>query len=813
MAESKKKSGTKPILRWILRTAVGLVILIALAAAVFSSWAYIRLRASLPALTGEKTLTGLGAPVIIERDDLGVPTIRAQNRLDAARATGFLHGQERFFQMDLSRRRAAGELSELFGAAATPLDRKTRIHRFKAQARQMLESISAGDRALLESYSEGVNAGLKSLEAPPFEYLLLGENPRTWRMEDSILVVFAMYFFLQDEDGSEESMLGVMRDTLPEQLFEFIAPKGTSFDAPVDGDLFEAPPIPGPDVIDLRSIEGGLTRFETRNSRAVGDGFVHEIGSNNWAVDASHSKSGAAILANDMHLGISVPNTWYRASLVYKDDDGAERRITGVTLPGVPAIVAGSNGRVAWGFTNSYGDWYDLVILENPRGRENEYLTPNGPKSFGRVKETIRVKGADDEALEILETIWGPVVDKDHLGRRRAYRWVAHDERAVNIGLLKMESARNIEEAFDIAARTGIPAQNCVMADSAGNIGWTIMGPIPRRFGHDGRLPSSWADGQRGWNGWLEPDEYPRILDPPAGRIWTANARVVGGTMLDKIGFGGFGFAARARQIRDDLLAITKADEKDFLGIQLDNRAVFLERWQRLLLGVLDKGNLESNPKRKEMRKYVDRWGGKAAAESVGYLLVRNFRATVIERVFDPLLAPCRKADERFDFNWVDNQIEDALWAIVTQKPAHLLNPAYKNWEEMLLASADATVDDLCKDGSELKIHMWGRRNTAKIRHPMSPFIPLVGSLLDMPPTPLEGDGNMPKVLGPDFGASERMVVSPGREEEGIFHMPTGQSGHPLSPFYRAGHNAWVKGEPTPFLPGPTHHTLKLLPN
>ncbi len=800
--------------RWwriALRLLLGAIAALVVVAAVGGFWLRAQVRGSLPVVDGEVVIRGLSAPVLIERDSLGVVTIRGATRLDVARATGFVHAQERFFQMDLSRRRAAGELAELFGPAALPADRALRIHQFRARARRIVAAASAADRALMEAYAAGVNAGLASLKNAPFEYLVLRSDPAPWRPEDAILVVFAMYVQLQDENGSRESVYGVMHDLLPEPLYEFLAPRGTEWDAPVVGEPFRTPAIPGPEVWDLRAQPTTTVELQAPQMR-WSEGVADEVaGSNNWAVAGSHTTDGRAILANDMHLAIRVPNTWYRASLVYRDDRGRERRITGVTLPGAPVVVVGSNGAVAWGFTNSYGDWSDLVVLEPAPGDSDAYLTPEGPRRFEHHREVVHVKGREDEVLDVVTTLWGPVVDRDHRGRRRALRWVAHDPEAVNLGLLRLEKASSVEQALELANRTGVPAQNFVVADSAGHIGWTILGPIPRRFGFDGRLPTSWADGSHGWAGYLSPAEYPRIVDPPGGRIWTANARVVSGPMLAKLGDGGYALGARARQIRDDLFAVDKAREGDMLRIQLDDRARFLQRWHDLLLQILTPEAVAADPRRAEFRRLVEEWGGRAAVGSAGYRMVRAFRIFLSREVFGVLTAACRAADSRFSYGWVP-QREGPLWRLVSEQPAHLLDPRFRSWQELFLAVVDSTIDRFVRDGSSLAAHTWGERNTTEIRHPLSRFIPGVSRWLDMPRLQLPGDSNMPRVQGPASGASERLVVSPGHEEDGLFHMPCGQSGHPLSPYYRKGHLAWAYGEPRPFLPGPAEHVVRLVP-
>jgi penicillin G amidase len=529
-------------------------------------------------------------------------------------------------------------------------------------------------------------------------------------------------------------------------------------------------------------------------------------------VAGAHTAHGGALLANDMHLGISVPNTWYRASLVFPGADG-ERRVTGVTLPGVPFVVAGSNGHVAWGFTNSEGDWADLVLLEPDPENPEAYLTPEGPRLLERETETIEVKGEKAETLAVESTVWGPVIDRDYAGRRRALAWVALREGGLNVSLLRMESVDGLDEAQALAPEAGMPNQNLVVADSAGRVGWTIIGRIPRRVGHDGSVPTSWADGTRRWDGWLAPADYPRVVDPPSGRVFTANARVVSGEKLARVGVGGYDLGARQRQIRDDLLAIDKANESDMLRVQLDDRALFLARWQKLLLATLTPDATAAGPRRAEARRLVEEWGGHASVDSVGYRIVRAFRERVRDAVLDPLLAPARAKDKTLRPGTAPNsRWEGPVWALVTERPPHLLDPRHASWDALLLAALDAALEELTADARPLAGRTWGERNTALVRHPLSRAVPRLGVFLDMPRQPLPGDNHMPRFQSPSAGASERFGVSPGREDQGYFHMPCGQSGHPLSPHYADGHEAWAKGEKTPFLPGPAVQVLTLVP-
>jgi penicillin G amidase len=789
-------------LRRLLRIAAVAAILLLAGAALLAGWGWHRLRGSLAILDGERPLAGLTAPVRVDRDALGVPSVSAASAEDAARALGFLHAQERFFQMDLLRRQPAGELSELFGSRALDADRSFRRHRFRLRARRAIAEAPAPHRQLLEAYADGVNEGLRQLRDVPWEYIVLRSRPEPWKPEDSLLTAWAMYLVLQDDDGSGDSSHGLLREVLPEAHYAFFAPAGTSWDAAIDGTQVELPPIPATG----RENAATLRPLPPPRGRPADDSFA---GSNSFAIDRTVSADGRAILAGDMHLGIDVPIIWYRASLVWPDEGGALRRVTGVTLPGLPVVLAGSNGEVAWSFTNSYGDWVDLVVLEEEG--DGAYRTSGGVLPIGRATETIRVKGAVDETLEIEETIWGPVIDRDHRGVRRALRWVAHDSRAIDMNLSALGGARSLEEALDIANRSAMPAQNFVAVDRSGRIGWTIIGAIPRRTARgDHRLPASWSEQQR-WDGWLSPEEYPRVVDPPGGRIWTANNRVVGGEMFEAIGNGRYDIGARALQIRDRLAELRAARERDLLAIQLDDEARFLARWQKLLLSVLSAEAIESDPRRGEMRRLVERWSARASVESAGYRFVRAFRSTVEEEIFDYVTAPAKELDGRFRWQEI-GQREHALWELASKWPDHLRSPRFASWDEQLLAAADRAIELITESGAKLDERSWGERNTSRFRHPLAGSIPLVGRRLEYGPHQLPGDSNMPRVQSPREGASQRMVVSPGREEEGIFHMPGGQSGHPLSPHFSDGHDAWVRGEPTRFLPGETMHRLTLMP-
>ena len=345
----------------LLAAGAGILLVAALLGA---GWFYTRLRASLPPLDGTRRVPGLAAAVTIDRDALGVPTIHATTREDIARALGYLHGQDRFFQMDLLRRRGAGELAEILGPAAVPADRAARRFGFRALAEGVIARMSDPERAVVNAYADGVNAGLAGLRAKPFEYYVMRVDPRPWKPEDCVLVEFAMVLnlALENSTGRYDSSLGTLRNVYGDAAVDFFAPVMTPEDAAVDGTVGVAAPIPGPKVIDLRNEAAPAPRAETTLSGTLDPSADSREfpGSNSYAVAGGRTAIGAGLLANDMHLGLSVPNIWYRASLVWESHE-----VTGVSLPGIPGIVAGSNGHIAWGFTVAGTDVSDVIVLAN----------------------------------------------------------------------------------------------------------------------------------------------------------------------------------------------------------------------------------------------------------------------------------------------------------------------------------------------------------------------------------------------------------------------------------------------------------------
>ncbi|SFU84059.1 penicillin acylase family protein [Pseudoduganella namucuonensis] len=795
--------------QWVKRILLGLLLLAGVA--ILGVWFF--LRGSLAQLDGRRTVPGLQAGVTIARDAQGVPTISGTSRLDVAYATGFAHAQDRFFQMDLLRRVASGELAELFGPKAVPVDKEHRLHRFRARAEELLKSMPAADRALLDRYVAGVNDGVTNLGTRPFEYALVGVGPRPWSAADSLLAGWAMYFDLQGNQEARELARGWVKEhSTPEQL-AVLLPESTQWDAPLDAADVPAPDAPFPDKAPEWWGKPG-TPVSNRIASASGSAsipaeFRGMVGSNNWAVAGGRSKDGGAIVADDMHLGVQLPHIWYRAVLQVPDH-GASRRVVGVTLPGVPMMIVGSNGHVAWGYTNSYGDFTDLVTLETDAAKPGQVRTPAGWETPVAHEESILVKGAPAERFTVRETSLGPI--REAGGRSYALHWVAHTKNAVNFKGMALEGASTLDEALAIAANMGIPAQNFVAGDSKGNIGWTIAGALPRRVqpGPASTFPLTAETQAAGWQGLIPAGGYPVVRNPAGGQLATANSRQLMGAGSGLLGDGGFDLGARSHQIRDGLTALGgKTDEQGVYSVALDDRAIFISGWRDRALAALDAQAVAGDMKRAEALALLNKsWSGRASVDSVGYRLARAYMWSLHELLYGGANVELAKLHQKADMVAASTRWPVVVARLLDQQPAGWLPPQYASWKDLQLAAIDRAVAELTRDGKPLSAATWGERNTQDIVHPIANAVPALRRWLSAPSDQLPGDAHMPRVAGRKFGQSERMVVSPGREEQGIFNMPGGQSGHPLSPYFLAGHQDWVGGKPTPLLPGPAQHML-----
>lgn len=743
-------------------------------------------------------MPGLEQPVAVRLDARGVPTVRAATLADAFRAQGFLHAQERFFQMDLSRRSAAGELAELFGERALRVDRARRVMQFRTRARALLDRLPASSLAYLNAYTEGVNAGLGDLGARPPEYLLLRQAPVAWRVEDSLLVFFALYTSLSNNDSYEKGQ-GVMRATLPPAVYEFLTPSTSRYDRPLTSrgssdptGGYRAARLPTPESIDLRAIEAPR--------EAIVSPPLTGAASNQWAIGADRTESGHALVANDPHLGLGIPNTFYRVELEWAD--GVAR---GVSIPGVPGVLIGATENVAWGATVSNADQSDYVVIELDPGNPERYRTPDGMESITTRIETIHVAGrVEPEELRIEMTRWGPIVDEDWLGRPLALHatWLEPD--GADLEILDLPLAKTSADAANRLRRWAGPSLNWVVADTQGSVAWTVNGPMPRRYGLDGSVPVSWADGNAGWDGRIE---GPLTSAPSDGVLYTANNRTL--DYSDSLALSRFWMRPlRAHRISELLDAGQKLSEAGSLQMQLDTLVEAFELFRSIALKVVAED--EPDPHLRAAREHIVEWNGRADTDQVGFRILQLYYNELLDAVLGPLLAPSIAADPDFVYRWP--LADEPLRRIVEERPSHLLPANWSSWDEMLreelrdvLAAVDA--DPERPDSSAA----WGDVNRLAVSHPLA-GLPLIGRWLRLPSDEMPGSMASLRVAAPRYGAVIRMSVSPADPAAGILEMSAGQSGHFLSRNFADMQADWVNGTPTPFLAGPTVEAYMLVP-
>ena len=782
-----------------LKVAVALLGILAL---LLTGSLFFLLRASLPFENGTIRLSGLTSDASVNTDALGIPSIQAANRTDAFRILGFLHARDRLFQMDLMRRKSAGRLAEIFGAKAVNLDKSQRDYQFEQAAENIFSTLPTSQKSVLIAYVAGVNAFISQVKILPPEFIALNYRPEAWREEDSLLVELGMFQTLNGHE-QDERMTSVMAAALPEPLLKFLTPDTDIYATPLIGGPESRRPVPPVPVNEFSS----LASRDVKLARGGVDAENIIAGSNNWVVAGGKTADGRAIVANDMHLGLNTPNIWYRAELRYMD-----RYLNGVTLPGLPLQIVGGNRDVAWGFTNATVDLLDLISLEiNPLNNE-EYLTPQGWRGFGKKSELIKVKDGQDIRLEVRSTLWGPVSSQPLLGRPVAIKWTALENGAVDIGLLDMDRASSTQEAMQIVNEAGGPPQNVVFADRAGHIGWTYMGRFPKRKGFDGLISKSWADAAIGWDGFINSVELPRLYDPPEGFIVTANNRTLGSGYPYVLGYD-WSLGYRAYRISELLRSAHGANERDLLKIQLDTRCEVLNFYQRLALEALENTASEKSLPA-GLEQSLRAWDGYMNNDSRGAALLIEFRTKLAEAVFAKVVGRCRQFDPNFNYAW--REMETPLRELLTQRPAGVLPGQYNgNWQAVIMESLTAAAENLTRlyPGVDLAELQWGDVNRITLQHPFSKNFPILAGFLNINEFDSSGcAGFCVKAMSKSHGASERLVLSPLHPEDGILEMPGGQSGHPLSRHYRDQQGAWESGEIAAFEPSAVENVLHFQP-
>jgi len=826
-----------PTMRRAIGYALLAVIALVIAAGVWWGWA---IHSALPQMDGTISLPELKAEVQVVRDVRGVPHIRAQSTDDLYFAQGYVMAQDRLWQMDVLRRAAAGELSEILGAPTIQVDRRFRVLGLRQAAERDAAQASPDFRATAEAFARGVNRFIEDHRGElPIEFRLLRYQPKPWRVADTLLIVGYMYESLTstwrwDLNRAEVSQrLGMQRAA---DFYDDISPYdhpivGAASDSaapqssaakserPVAASVPYAPMPPLPQTRDQSpASDDSNLAGEAQNILIAFDDRVRAgLGSNNWVVDGSHTASGKPLLENDTHLMLGVPDIWY---LVQLSAPGMVAE--GFALPGAPGIIIGHNDRIAWGFTNDYADVQDLYAETFNPSNPLQYQV-NGQWVAAQVRhEIIHVKGKADETMDVAVTRHGPVLQRDaNIGY--ALRWTATEAGGLNHAYFGLAAAHNWQEFRERLRDATGPAQNAVYADVDGHIGFIVAARIPVRrcakwppAGSSlplttpcGSVPMPGNTDDYEWTGYIPFDELPQTLDPPGGIIATANARVVGSAYPHFI-TSNWGPPWRTDRIYKLLAASTKFRPEDFAEIEKD----IYSEIDVIVAQALVKASANVKPKDSRTGDLIGRlatWNGRMDADSVEATFVEQAVGDIERNILHPYLGDAVRPS---------NPREDVfLERVLRERPAMWLAPEFHNYDELLMASADLAVAELtaATGSNDTSTWKWGQRNALFIAHPIGQS-GLLARIFSIGPMPQSGAHDVIKAAGHNFGPAMRMVADLSNWDGSFMEITTGESGELGSKRYRDQFSAWFSGQP---LPAPysdsavqqaSAHTLRLEP-
>ncbi len=749
----------------LIRIVGGLILLVLL----LGAGAFLWLRGSgRPQRAGVVELAGLGDRVLVRFDAWGVPDVEATSEVDAWRTLGWLHANDRLFQMELARRAAAGRVSELFGKRALGLDRRMRRLRFRRIAEAQAARVSAPTRAALEAYAAGVNAwlGARGADLPP-EFRLLRFRPEPWTPADTLSFILMMARNLSPIDAPPElERFELLRAFGAERARELDGGSGTVIFPEIEALARASAPAPAP--VQARAEASGL-------------------GSNNWAVAPERSAAGRALVANDPHLGLELPNVWYQASI-----RTPTYRATGMTLPGAPAVTLGRGPQVAWAMTNLYVDDVD-VFFERVDESGTQVARGDGWVPIEVERETIRVKDGAPVELEVKRTDRGIFLDADAEPGvpPRSVAWTALEPADQLEAMIGLARAGSVEEARSAIGAWVFPAQNLVAADSAGRLLWTPIGRAPARFGWDGRFPAPGWRTEVGWEGLLPADANPALVDPQEGLVATANSFLPVPTP-DWFGQD-FDTPFRLDRIREVLAK--RADWSVEALVELQGDVV--SAWARFVVARLGDG-FEGDAA--SAAAALGGWDGAMALEGPSALFALFERAVQRAAFEDEAEAA---GIGRFGTRWrllrlLEGEMSEAWWDDVR-------TPATEGRREILgRALAEAWREGVARFGSDVARWDYGALHRVSFDHALG-GLPLLGPRLNRGPFPVPGSATTILAFGGPwrgehqevtYGPSMRFVTDAAHPEATLALMPGGQSGHPWDPHYADQLDAYLANRP-----------------
>jgi penicillin amidase len=743
----------------------------------------------LPTLNGNLTVTGLTANLSIQRDEAGAVTVEAQNRKDAAFGLGFAHAQDRFFQMDLARRQASGELSALLGSATLERDLQLRPHLFKQRAQQAYQLLPQAQQALLQAYADGVNAAIDEKEVSAPEYLLLPGPMSKWSPQDSLLVIYSMYLALQEGTIERERFFVRLRQQFPDNAVCFLLSGQTDWQSSAEPFTQQDCPLP-----DKKAAQKS-GKLASLGLEGLNRGMP---GTNIWAVTADLSTSGGALLANDPHMNLSVPGVWYRSMLQFD-----KQQLSGFSLPGLPFLGIGENGNIAWGFSNNIGKMADYVEIEL---RDEQYKDAKGWQPLRYEYQLVEVAGGDTIHQRIAMTQWGPLLEQEG-NKGLVLRWTAYQPAAAGLGLLHLESATTVAEGLAHAAEFGLPSLNIFVADKAGSVGWSVTGPIFDREAANTVGGRPWQQADAGWTKQLS--QLPQQIKHQQGRLWNANNLPQGGDFLRQIGDGGFVEGVRGSMLKTKLAGSTNFSQQQFESWQLDNTDEIHLFWRQLALEILDESLLTAKPELRTLHQILSQWDGQASVDSAALRFLTGLRYEVSVGFLQDYIGVPEQIDMDFYFQSVNNRWDTVLRRVLKARPVGLLPTGYQDWADFIRSKV-IELDQYYREGfNDYKTLRWGDRNRLEMYHPLGQINPLLSWLLNAEATPQPGNVFTLNAHVYGYGAAIRVVF----DLNGVssFNMAGGQSGHFLSPFYLNTQQDWLTGTFKKLQPAEVRYQLQLL--
>jgi penicillin amidase len=805
------------------------ILLVLLGIALLAGWWVVR--RSLPKLDGSVSVAGLRDGVIVDRDQWGRPWIRAKSAEDLVTAQGYVTAQDRLWQMDLLRRAAAGELSEIFGSLTLEFDKENRTLGMREAAERAATDSNVEIHALLDAYARGVNRYIEERgNRLPIEFTLLGYNPRPWTPADSYLISLYMYKTLTSTWKSKLNRQWITERVGPERARDLFV-----VDSPLDhyivgGAAAGQPPsparMPAKRASHVSRANGDAPPFAAQEWDAARDFFgqfeeesSEIIGSNSFVVSGSHTASGKPLLANDTHLGLAVPGIWY---LVHLTAPGWN--VAGFALPGAPLVIIGHNDRVAWGFTNSNADVQDLYIEKFESENSHAYRANGAWLQASARQETIYVRGKPDAALNVVVTRHGPIVHRDPAGeggRAYALRWTALEPSGLDFGFPLLGRAKNWDEFIEVTRHIAGPGQNTIYADVDGNIGLTIPARIPIRASGDGSLPIPGEADEYEWKGYIPFEDMPRAWNPPNGIIATANARTAGpGYKYFVSGrWAGPYRTARLYQLLEGRSGLLPADCNAIQNDILSLPDKFLG--EQLILATRSKRPMDARVK--ALIEKLKSWDAKATADSIETSFVEYTRHALFHNLLAPLLG-----DETSKYElWEPRSVYNNVWwrdkvfleNILRTRPAAWLPKGFADYDSLLIDSANEAVAQLAKETQENDPARWtwGRLHPLDMSHPLGRSGAL-HSALSIGPYETGGTIDTVKAMGVGHGPAMRFVADLSNFDNSLMEITTGESGQFASPYYRDQFPEWFAGRgiPAPFSEAATDkaraHRLFLLP-